>query len=46
MKASNDISLVKPKLKSKDQLLARVWHSIELVLFQPCMLGVGYLWSR
>jgi hypothetical protein len=43
MKASNDISLVKPKLESKDQLLARVWHSIELVLFQPCMLGVGYL---
>jgi hypothetical protein len=44
MKAGNGINLVKLKLESKDQLLARVWHSIELVLFQPCMLGVGYLW--
>jgi hypothetical protein len=43
MKASNGISLVKLKLKSKDQLLPRVWHSIELILIQPCMLGVGYL---
>jgi hypothetical protein len=43
MKASNDISLVKLKLESKDQLLARVWHSIEIILIQPCMLGVGYL---
>jgi hypothetical protein len=34
------------KLESKDQLLAWVWHSIELLLFQPCMLGVGYLWPR
>jgi hypothetical protein len=33
---------VELKLESKDQLLARVWHSIELILFQPCMLGVGY----
>jgi hypothetical protein len=46
MKASNGINLVKLKLESKDQLLARVWHSIELVLFQPCMLGVDYLWPR
>ena len=36
------ITLSKLKLESKDQLLAWVWHSIELVLFQPCMLGVGY----
>jgi hypothetical protein len=43
MKASNGISLVKLKLESKDQLLARVWHSIEIILIQPCMLGVGYL---
>jgi hypothetical protein len=43
MKASNDISLVKLKLESKHQLLARVWHSIEFILFQTCMLGVGYL---
>jgi hypothetical protein len=34
MKTSNDINLVKLKLESKDQLLAWVWHSIELVLFQ------------
>jgi hypothetical protein len=46
MKASNGISLVKLKLESKDQLLARVWNSIELILFQPCMLGVNYLWPR
>jgi hypothetical protein len=46
MKASNGISLVELKLGSKDQLLARVWHSIELILIQPCMLGVGYLWPR
>jgi hypothetical protein len=43
MKASNDINLVKLKLESKDQLLVRVCHSIELVLFQHCMLGVDYL---
>jgi hypothetical protein len=43
MKVSNDISLVQLKLESKDQLLARVWHSIELILIQPCVLGVGYL---
>jgi hypothetical protein len=46
MKASNGISLVKLKLESKDQLLARVWHSIEVILIQPCMLGVGYLCPR
>jgi hypothetical protein len=46
MKANNDISLVKLKLESKDQLLARVWHSIEVILIQPCMLGVGYLFPR
>jgi hypothetical protein len=46
MKASSSISLVKLKLESKDQLLARVWHSIELILFQSCMLGVNCLWSR
>jgi hypothetical protein len=46
MKASNDISLVELKLRSKDQLLARVWRSIELILFQSCMLGVDYLWPR
>jgi hypothetical protein len=46
MKASNDINLVKLKLERKDQLLARVWHSIEIILIQPCMLGVGYLWPR
>jgi hypothetical protein len=44
MKASNDINLVKLKLKSKDQLLVRVYYSIELILIQPCMLGVSYLW--
>jgi hypothetical protein len=43
MKVSNDISLIKIKLESKDQLLARVWHSIKFILFQPCMLRVGYL---
>jgi hypothetical protein len=46
MKASDAISLVELKLESKDQLLARAWHSIELILIQPCMLGVGYLWPR
>ena len=40
------INLSKLKLESKDQLLARVWHSIELLLFHPSMLGVGYLWPR
>jgi hypothetical protein len=44
MKASNGLTLVKLKLKSKDQLLAWGWHSIELILIQSCMLGVGYLW--
>jgi hypothetical protein len=34
------------KLESKDPLLAQVWHSIEIVLIQPCMLGVSYLWPR
>jgi hypothetical protein len=43
MKVSNGISLVKLKLESKDQLLVRVWYSIELILIQSCMLGVGYL---
>jgi hypothetical protein len=33
MKASNGINLVKLKLESKNQLLARVWYNIELVLF-------------
>jgi hypothetical protein len=33
MKASNGINLVNLKLESKYQLLAWVWHSIELVLF-------------
>jgi hypothetical protein len=46
MKASNDINLVKLKLETKDHLLAQVWYSIELILIQPCMLGVGYLWPR
>jgi hypothetical protein len=46
MKASDGSSLVELKLESKDQLLARVWHSIDLILIQPCMLGVGYLWPR
>jgi hypothetical protein len=46
MKESNGINLVKVKLESTDQLLVRVWHSIELILIQPCMLGVGYLWPR
>jgi hypothetical protein len=32
MKASNGISL-ELKLESKDQPLAQVWHSIELILF-------------
>jgi hypothetical protein len=41
-----EINLSKLKLESKDQLLARVWHSIELILFQSCMLEVGYLWPR
>jgi hypothetical protein len=43
MKASIGINLVKLKFESKDQLLARVWHNIELILIQHCMLGVGYL---
>jgi hypothetical protein len=33
MKASDGINLVKLKLESKNQLLARVWNSIESVLF-------------
>jgi hypothetical protein len=41
MKANSSLSLVKLKLESKDQLFAQVWHGIELILFQPCMLGVG-----
>jgi hypothetical protein len=45
MKASNDINLVKLKLENKDQLLARVWHSIESIPIQLCKLGVDYLWS-
>jgi hypothetical protein len=43
MKSNNGISLVKLKLESKDQFLVRVWHSIESILIQSCMLGVGYL---
>jgi hypothetical protein len=46
MKASNVISLVKLKLESKDQLLAWGWYSIELILIQPYMLEVSYLWPR
>jgi hypothetical protein len=38
MEASNSISLVKLKLESKNQLLARIWHSIELILIQSYML--------
>jgi hypothetical protein len=34
------------KLGSKDPLLVRVWLSIELNLFQHCMLGAGYLWPH
>jgi hypothetical protein len=34
------------KLESKDPLVARVWHSIELLFFGICMLGVGYLWPH
>jgi hypothetical protein len=30
-------------LETKDLLLARAWHSIELIIFQSCMLGAGYL---
>jgi hypothetical protein len=33
------------EIESKDSLLAQIWHSIELILFKPCILGVGYLWS-
>jgi hypothetical protein len=36
------ITWLEIKLESKDQLLAWVWHSIKLLLFQPCMLGVSY----
>jgi hypothetical protein len=46
MIASNDISLIKLKLESKYQLLAWNWYSIELILIQPCMLGVDYLWPH
>jgi hypothetical protein len=44
MKASNGINLVKLKLESKDSLLTWVWHSIELIPVQSCILGVNYLW--
>jgi hypothetical protein len=37
---------VELKLENKDPLLAWVFHSIELILFQPYMLGVSYLWPR
>jgi hypothetical protein len=44
MKASDDINLSRAKkYESKDQLLAQIWLSIELILFQPCMIGVDYL---
>jgi hypothetical protein len=36
------ITWLELKLESKDQLLAWVWHSIELLLFQSCMLGISY----
>jgi hypothetical protein len=26
-----------------NSLIARIWHSIELIPFEPCMLGVGCL---
>jgi hypothetical protein len=29
-------------VETKDLLLVGVWHSIELILFQPYILGVGY----
>jgi hypothetical protein len=45
MKASNGIN-IELKLESKDQPLAWIWHSIELLLFQPCILGVGCVWPR
>jgi hypothetical protein len=37
---------VKLKLESKDPLLAWVLYSIELFLFDLCMLGVSFLWPR
>jgi hypothetical protein len=40
------VTCLERKLESKDQLLAWVWHSIELILIQLGMLGVGYLWPR
>jgi hypothetical protein len=36
-----EVLCLEQKLESKDPLLARVWHSIELTLFKPCILGVG-----
>jgi hypothetical protein len=44
MKASMASTCLELKLESKDQPLAHVWHSIELLLFQPCILGVSGLW--
>jgi hypothetical protein len=38
-----ELTVLELKLENKDSLLAQVWHSIELILIQPCMLGVGYL---
>jgi hypothetical protein len=46
MKLSIGIILVNLKLESKDSLLARVWHSIELIPIQLYILGVDYLWLR
>jgi hypothetical protein len=37
---------VEVKFESIDSLLARVWHSIELIPIKSCILGVSYLWPR
>jgi hypothetical protein len=37
------ITCLELKIESKDQPLAWVWHSIELPLFQHCILGVDCL---
>jgi hypothetical protein len=31
------------KLKSKDSLVARIWHSMEFTLIKLCILRVSYL---
>jgi hypothetical protein len=40
-----EVICLEQKFESKDPLLAWVWRSIELTLFKPCILRVGYLWS-